>query len=406
MVEAVALSRFGSSGTMPTPFAFAAHRLLFRSPIPATVSFLPEPSFTHGRRGKTAVLLVNLGTPDAPEPGPVRAYLKEFLSDPRVVEIPRVVWWPILHGIILTVRPRKSAAKYASIWTPQGSPLKHWSEQQALLLRGYLGERGLDIDVALAMRYGNPSIADVLAQLRAASVERLLVLPLYPQYSATTTATVFDAVHRDLARARNVPEVRWVKHFHDAPGYIDALAQRIRAYWQQHGRAQDTGGKLVMSFHGVPRRTLELGDPYHCECHKTGRLLAEALGLSRDDYVVSFQSRFGKAEWLQPYTAPLLEELGRAKARRVDVVCPGFVADCLETLEEIAMEGKESFQHAGGGEYHYIPCLNDAPSFIHALVDLVAHHAQGWPVARADRAARDAEAESSKARATALGAPA
>lgn len=370
------------------------------------VSFLPEPTAAHDRVGRTAVLLVNLGTPDAPEPGPVRAYLKEFLSDPRVVEIPKLVWWPILNGIILTVRPRKSAAKYATIWTPQGSPLKVWSEQQATLLRGYLGERGFDIEVALAMRYGNPSIPSVLAQLRERRVERLLVLPMYPQYSATTTATVFDAVHRVLEQARNVPEVRWVKHFHDHPAYIDALAQQVKAYWKKHGRAQDVGGKLVMSFHGVPRRTLDLGDPYHCECHKTGRLLAQALGLSKDEYVVSFQSRFGKAEWLQPYTAPLLEDLGRANTKRVDLVCPGFVADCLETLEEIAMEGKEEFQHAGGGEYHYIPCLNDAPPFIHALADLVAAHTQGWPVARADRPQREAEAAQAAARAKALGAAA
>jgi protoporphyrin/coproporphyrin ferrochelatase len=376
------------------------------TPRPAAfVTYLTEPAFSHDRPGRTAVLLVNLGTPDAPEPGPVRTYLKEFLSDPRVVEIPRLVWWPILNGIILTVRPRKSAAKYATIWTPQGSPLKHWSEQQALLLRGYLGERGLDLDVALAMRYGNPSIADVLAQLREQGVERLLLLPLYPQYSATTTATVFDAVHRVLAQTRNVPEVRWVKHFHDHPRYIEALAQQVRAYWTKHGRAQDVGGKLVMSFHGVPRRTLELGDPYHCECHKTGRLLAQALGLGKGEYVVSFQSRFGKAEWLQPYTAPLLEELGRGKARRVDVVCPGFVADCLETLEEIAMEGKEEFRHAGGGDYHYIDCLNDAPAFIHALAQIVEDHTQGWPTARSRREQRAAEAAQAAQRALELGAP-
>jgi len=370
------------------------------------VSYLPETSLAHGRPGRTAVLLVNLGTPEAPEPGPVRAYLKEFLSDPRVVEIPRLVWWPILNGIILTVRPRRSAAKYATIWTPEGSPLKYWSEQQTLLLRGYLGERGVDIDVALAMRYGNPSIPSVLAQLREQRVERLLLVPMYPQYSATTTATVFDAVHAELARTRNVPEVRWVKHFHDHPGYIEALAQRVRAYWKQRGRAQDVGGKLVMSFHGVPRRTLDLGDPYHCECHKTGRLLAQALGLSKDEYVVSFQSRFGKAEWLQPYTAPLLDELGHAKARRVDVVCPGFVADCLETLEEIAMEGKGDFLAAGGGEYHYIPCLNDSPSFIHALANLVVTHTQGWPVARADKARRETEAQEAAVRARLMGATA
>jgi ferrochelatase len=366
--------------------------------------FLDESPADHAAPRRTAVLLINLGTPDAPEAAAVRRYLKQFLSDPRVVEIPKLVWWPILNGVILTVRPAKSAAKYASVWTPAGSPLMVHSQQQATLLRGYLGERGLDIDVALAMRYGNPSIESVLAELRAKQVERLLVLPLYPQFSATTTATAFDEVHRVLARTRNLPEVRWVKHFHDHPGYIDALKQRLLAYWKQHGRAQDSGGKLVMSFHGVPRRTLDLGDPYHCECHKTGRLLAEALGLGKSEYAVSFQSRFGKAEWLQPYTAPLLHELGAARAKRVDVICPGFPADCLETLEEIAMEGRQEFQQAGGGEYHYVPCLNDSPSFVHALVDLVAQHTQGWPVARATRTQREEDARQSAVRAKLLGA--
>jgi ferrochelatase len=364
----------------------------------------PVSPFRHGSVGRTAVLLVNLGTPAAPEPRALRAYLKEFLSDPRVVEIPRLLWLPILYGVILTVRPRQSAAKYASIWTPQGSPLLWHSQQQALLLRGWLGERGLDVDVRLAMRYGEPSIARVLDELAAARTERLLVLPLYPQYSASTTATVFDAVGRVLAQQRNPPELRLIKHFHDQPGYIATLAAQVRDYWRKNGRAQDVGGKLLMSFHGVPRRTLDLGDPYHCECHKTGRLLAEALGLAPEQYVVSFQSRFGKAEWLQPYTAPLLHQLGQQGARRVDLVCPGFVADCLETLEEIALEGKQEFLAAGGGEYHYIPCLNEAPAFIDALADLVQAHTQGWPVARAAAEAQAAAAAAQRQRALALGA--
>lgn len=341
-----------------------------------------EPPFQHGRASRTAVLLVNLGTPQAPETGAVRRYLAEFLSDPRVVEIPRAVWLPILHGIILRVRPAKSAAKYASIWTKEGSPLAVYSQRQAMLLRGWLGERGLDVEVALAMRYGEPSIPKVIGELRAKGIERILVLPLYPQYSATTTATVIDKVGETFARLRNQPELRTVRHFHDHPGYIEALKQSVLAYWKKHGRAQDEGGKLVLSFHGVPRRTLELGDPYHCECLKTGRLLAEALGLAPEEVVVSFQSRFGKAEWLQPYTAPTLAELGRAGTKRVDVMCPGFTADCLETLEEIAMEGREEFQHAGGGQYHYIPCLNDSPAFIDALADLAQQHLAGWPVSR------------------------
>jgi ferrochelatase len=351
-----------------------------------------EPAYTHGTLSRTAVLLVNLGTPAAPEPKAVRRYLREFLSDPRVVEIPRAVWLPILYGVILNVRPKKSAAKYASIWTDRGSPLLLHSEQQALLLRGYLGDRGLDVDVRLAMRYGEPSIPRLLAELRAANVERILVLPLYPQYSATTTATVFDAVNAVLARSRNVPELRTVKHFHDHAGYIEALKQKVAAHWAKHGSPRESGGKLVMSFHGVPRRTLDLGDPYHCECRKTGRLLGEALGLGKDEYVVTFQSRFGKAEWLQPYTAPTLHALGRQGLARVDVICPGFVADCLETLEEINMEARQEFLAAGGKVFHYIECLNESPEFIEALADLAASHLQGWPVERATRSAREAEA--------------
>lgn len=366
--------------------------------------FSAEPPYTHGTPGRTAVLLVNLGTPAEPTATAVRKYLREFLSDPRVVEIPRLLWWPILYGLVLTLRPRKSAAKYATIWTPRGSPLLLNSQQQALLLRGYLGERGVDVDVRLAMRYGEPSIGSVLAELRAAHTERILVLPLYPQYSASTTASVFDAVNAVLARTRNVPELRTVRHFHDHPGYVEALKTSVLAHWSRHGRASDEGGKLVMSFHGVPRRALQLGDPYHCECQKTARLLAEALGLARDEYLVTFQSRFGRAEWLQPYTAAALRALARQGTARVDVICPGFVADCLETLEEIAQEGKQAFLSAGGKQFHYIACLNDRPDFIRALTDLVVVHVQGWPVSRADRARREAQAERSRAQARLLGA--
>jgi len=233
----------------------------------------------------------------------------------------------------------------------------------------------------------------------------VLLIPMYPQYSATTTASVLDAVFAKLQKTRNVPEVRWVKHFHDDPGYIDALKQSVLAHWKAHGRAQDAGGKLVMSFHGVPKRTLLLGDPYHCECQKTGRLLAEALGLGKDDYVVTFQSRFGKAEWLQPYTAPTLHDLGKRGVRRVDVMCPGFPADCLETLEEIAMEGKQEFLSAGGQDYRYVPCLNGSPSFIHALARLAQRHMQGWDIARGHAEERAAEAARSRAQALLGGAP-
>jgi ferrochelatase len=285
------------------------------TPIPAKdrekMPYSEEPGYEHGTLGRTAVVLVNLGTPSAPEPGAVRRYLRQFLSDPRVVEIPRWAWWPILYGIVLPLRPRKSAAKYASIWTDRGSPLLVHSEQQALLLRGYLGERGLDVDVALAMRYGEPSIRAVLDRLRQTRVERILVVPMYPQYSATTTASVLDVVFDALKTMRNLPEIRWVRHFHDHPAYIEALKHAVLAHWKKYGRPQDDGGVLLMSFHGVPKRTLNLGDPYHCECQKTGRLLAASLGLAEGDYRISFQSRFGRAEWLQPYTASTLHEFAR-----------------------------------------------------------------------------------------------
>jgi len=259
--------------------------------------------------------------------------------------------------------------------------------------------------VRLAMTYQGPSIADTIADCQRRGIERICVLPLYPQYSATTTATVFDAVSAEMARCRNVPELRTVRHFHDHPGYIDALRLSVLEHWRRNGSLRDAGGKLVMSFHGVPKRTLDLGDPYHCECRKTGRLLGEALGLSRDEYVVTFQSRFGKAEWLQPYTAPTLHALGQQGVARVDVICPGFAADCLETLEEINIEGRQEFLAAGGKDFHYIACLNESPAFIHALADLAASHLQGWPVARELRGALDAAAAKGAVEARLAGAP-
>jgi ferrochelatase len=334
-----------------------------------------EPGFTHGTPVKTGVLLINLGTPDAPTAKAVRPYLKEFLGDPRVVEIPKLIWWLILNGIILRVRPKKSAAKYATIWTKEGSPLRVHTEKQAALLQGYLGERSkAPLLVDFAMRYGNPSIPSVLRKLKQQNCQRILIIPMYPQYAASSTATAFDVVFDELRHMRNTPALRTIRNYHDYPGYIKALANNINEYWMKNGRPD----KLVMSFHGVPRYTLEKGDPYHCECHKTGRLLAQQLGLKPEQYQISFQSRFGKAEWIKPYTTATLLELGKQNTRRVDVVCPGFVADCLETLEEIAQEGKEDFQHAGGGEYHYIPCLNENNDWMHALTDLALENLQGW----------------------------
>jgi len=361
------------------------------------MSYASEPSHSHGTPEKTAVLLVNLGTPQAPTAQAVKPYLREFLSDPRVVEIPRAIWWLILNGIILNVRPKKSAAKYASIWMPEGSPLKVHTQRQAVLLQGYLGQKtaGVNIVVDYAMRYGQPSISDALARLKAQNCQRILLVPLYPQYAASATATVCDAMFSALQQTRNMPALRTIRHFHDDAGYIKATAQNIRDYWTLHGRPD----KLVMSFHGVPRYTLDKGDPYHCECLKSGRLIAEELGLNQEQYVVSFQSRFGRAEWVQPYTTATLVALGKRGTKRVDVVCPGFVSDCLETLEEIAQEGREDFQHAGGGEYHYIPCLNERPQWIHALTDLVLDNLHGW-LGKTDAA----QLEQSRLRALATGA--
>lgn len=336
--------------------------------------FKPEPPYSHGQPARTAVLYCNLGTPDEPTPAAVRRYLAEFLSDRRVVEIPRLLWMLILHGIILRFRPAKSAAKYASIWTPEGSPLKVWTEKQAKLLQGWLGQRNHFVKVRWAMRYGSQSIASELDAMMADGVTRVLVVTAYPQYSATTTASVQDAVFQWAQQTRNVPELRFVRQYHDHSDYIAALAASVERYWRKNG-VPDT---LVMSFHGVPERTLQLGDPYHCACYKTARLLAQKLGLEKDHYQVTFQSRLGRAKWLQPYTEPTLIEMGNKGVKRVDVICPGFTSDCLETLEEINMEAREAFLHAGGKEFHYIPCLNDDPEWITALCNLTQTHMQGW----------------------------
>ncbi|MCK2088460.1 ferrochelatase [Thauera aromatica] len=334
-----------------------------------------EPSFKHGSAARTGVLLVNLGTPAAPTPAAVRPYLKQFLSDPRVVEIPRLLWWPILNGIILNTRPAASAKKYASIWMDEGSPLLVHTLRQAGLLTRHLADAGHDgLDIRYAMRYGAPSIPTTLNAMRARGCTRILVLPLYPQFSASTTATVFDEVAHCLQHWRNPPELRFVRDFHDHPGYIAALADNVRRHWVAHGHPD----RLVLSFHGLPRRTLELGDPYHCECRTTARLLSEALELEPDRVLVCFQSRFGKARWLEPYTQPTLEALATQGVGRVDVMCPGFVSDCLETLEEIAIECKEAFLGKGGKAFHYIACLNEESAWIDALAELSRQHLGSW----------------------------
>jgi len=362
--------------------------------------YLREPPYRHDSIAKTGILLVNLGTPAAPSAAALRPYLREFLWDPRVVEIARPLWWLILNGLILPTRPRKSAAKYALIWTKEGSPLAVHTARQANLLKGYLGERIRSPHVvAWAMRYGAPSIERTLRALREQGCERILVLPLYPQYAASTTASAFDAVFDVLKTMRNAPALRLVKHYHDHAGYIAALAKSVNDYWMTHGRPNH----LLMSFHGVPRFTLERGDPYHCECQKTARLLGEALGLGPERYGISFQSRFGRAQWLKPYTLQRVQELGRRKTGRVDVICPGFVSDCLETLEEIGMENKTAYLNAGGTEFHCIPCLNERHEWISALADIAVENLHGWVDPQWDSAAARRTAERTHERALALG---
>ena len=340
-----------------------------------------EPAFAHDRIPRVGVLLVNLGTPDAPTPAAVRTYLAQFLSDPRVVEIPSFAWQPFLHGVVLRTRPSRSAARYAAIWTKDGSPLAIHTNKQKVLLTGYLGQRlkalGLPADSALveqAMRYGSPPIGAAIEHLREAACDRILVVPLYPQYAASTTGSVVDAVAAHLMHVRRVPAVRIVDTFHADPGYIAALAAVVNDFWTRHGQP----AHLLLSFHGLPRRALARGDPYHCFCRMTGRLLARELGLEAHQWTLAFQSRFGRGRWLEPYTAATLAKLGATRPRRVDVFAPGFVSDCLETLEELAIDGKRTFQVAGGGDYEVIPCLNEHARWIAALADIVLANLQGW----------------------------
>lgn len=360
--------------------------------------YLGRSDFDHGQRSRLGVLVCNLGTPDAPTTSAVRRYLAEFLSDPRVIETLRVLWWPILHGIILNTRPRRSAHAYAKVWRADGSPLLSLS--QSLTQKLGVELKGADDDalvVALGMRYGKPSIASALDSLLAANARRILVLPLYPQYAAPTTASVMDAVFAYCARLRWVPELRFINDYHADPRYIAALAASVRDYWAKRGRPT----RLLLSFHGLPRKYFLAGDPYFCQCQATARLLCEALQLSSDACTVTFQSRVGPTRWLEPYTDVTLTELGRAHTARVDVLCPGFAVDCLETLEEIAIQNAERFRAAGGGELRYIPALNDSPQHVAALAGIVDDHLGQWRAAIKDTPERRAAAASA---ARALGA--
>lgn len=344
--------------------------------------------FDHKQADKIGILITNLGTPDEPTPKALKRYLKQFLSDPRVVEVPRVLWWLILNGVILQFRPRRSAKAYASVFTDQGSPLLFHTQAQRDAIALQLQQDGMtDVVVEFAMRYGNPSFDSVLDKLFAQGVRKLLVLPLYPQYSASTSASSFDELARNFMRRRWLPDLRFVSHYPDYPPFIAAAADKIRRHWQQHGRAD----KLILSYHGIPKRYLLNGDPYHCECYKTSRLIAEQLGLGEDDYLTTFQSRFGREEWLKPYTDDTLKALPAQGVKSVQVFCPGFSADCLETIEEIAEENREYFLHAGGQHYEYISALNAEPQHIDALCQLIKANLQGWQVPantqRAERAA-------------------
>jgi len=351
--------------------------------------YVGQTNYEHGQPVRTGVLLVNLGTPQEPTAKGLRPYLRQFLSDPRVIEWPAWLWKPILNGIVLLVRPKKSAKLYASIWTEDGSPLLVYSQSIVDQLQAALQPTWGDaIQVELAMRYGRPSIKEKLEKMRQNNVQRILILPLFPQYSATTTATIYDVVFDELRRWRWSPELRTITGYHDHPLYIEGLAAGIKRYWQENGRAD----RLLYSFHGIPQSYFDKGDPYHCFCHKTARLVSERLDLNRDQYEVCFQSRFGPEEWLQPYTDKTLEKWAHDGLASVDTICPGFAVDCLETLEEMDEQNRELFLEAGGKQYHYVPCLNDGPAQMTLIQALVNTNLQGWQPPDADDLRQSAQA--------------
>jgi protoporphyrin/coproporphyrin ferrochelatase len=357
--------------------------------------FFGFPSFSHGEIPAVGVLVANLGTPDAPTSPALRRYLREFLLDPRVIEVNRALWWTILHLLVLTTRPPKSAALYRKVWTAEGSPLLVITRRQAAALAAALAaEIGSPIHVAVGMRYGNPSIRAGLRELGEKGCRRILVLPMYPQYAAVTTGSTFDAVAAELATWRWVPDLRTIHSYHDRPGYVDALAATIREAWAAGGEAE----KLLFSFHGIPERYFAAGDPYYCHCQKTARLVAERLALPRERWEISFQSLFGREEWLKPYSSETIKAMARSGVRSLDVVCPGFSADCLETIEEIDGENRELFLHAGGERYRYVPALNDRPDHIRTLAGLCLENLHGWIERRAAWSPERARAEAERSR--------
>ena len=360
-------------------------------------SFTAPKSFTHGEAGPLGVLVCNLGTPAAPDTPSVRRYLAEFLSDKRVVELTNWIWNPILHGIILRFRPARSAAAYRQVWSENGSPLLEISKRQSAAIAQCLNEDNESaFMVELAMRYGEPSIASALQNFRQAQVRKIIVLPLYPQYASATTGSVFDALAKELSQWRWVPEIHFINEYYSDKRYLDALAESIEHHWQTKGRAE----RLLLSFHGIPEEYFLAGDPYYCQCQATGREVAERLNLADEQWLLTFQSRVGRQKWLQPYTDQSIEQLAKQGVKTLDVVCPGFSADCLETLEEIAMQNAEIFLHHGGDALNYIPALNDSPKHVNFLSDLIKEHVQPW---RQQKAATEEQRQKIKERALALG---
>ena len=343
------------------------------------MSYIGTRNFSHQQKDKIGVVITNLGTPQAASTQSVRTYLREFLSDPRIVEIPRLLWLVILHGFILRVRPKRSAKAYASVWGKRGSPLMFHTQDQCTALSNKLTEQmgeqgGEQIQVEFAMRYGQPSISSVLQKMADAGVRKLLILPLYPQYASSTVGSTFDALAKDFSQRRWLPQLRFISGYHDSAPYIKALAQSIKAHWAKHGRAD----KLILSYHGLPEQTLTSGDPYFCQCHATTRQLIKLLDISEDEYLTTFQSRVGRAEWLKPYTDQTLMALPKQGIKSLQVICPGFPADCLETIEEIAVENRDYFLENGGERYEYIPALNAGEAHIQALASLINDNLSGW----------------------------
>ena len=340
------------------------------------VKYIGEKDYEHGSKEKIGVLITNLGTPDAPNRKELKVYLNQFLSDPRVIELPKILWQILLKLVILQVRPSKSAEAYKQIWTDNGSPLLDIANRQLSKIQSSFSSKSENIVFEVGMRYGNPSIPNALLKLQNKQVRRLLVLPMYPQYCAATTGSTFDEVTNVLQKWRWIPELRFINQYFQEKNYIEALSNSINTFWKNNQKPQ----KIIFSYHGIPKRYLTNGDPYHCFCLKTTRLVKEHMDLSDDEIMTTFQSRFGREEWLKPYTSETLKELPKQGIKNIHIISPGFSSDCLETLEELEEENKEYFMESGGESYNYIPCLNDNEDHIDVFVNLIKKHIQGWPL--------------------------